>query len=173
MRDYTLPPTKADAYKVHQAVYAITSGERILYFRNPDAVVVRTDGEVLEPSARELPPVAFSNGEKLRFTLVAAVTKRDLTGRRAFVPSADLPARRDWLEKRAAGWGFDIVSMDIRAEKEVFDKRNERTRFAVDRTEFTGVIRVTDTNALREAMRRGVGWCKFMGRGLIVVGRLD
>lgn len=173
MRDYTLPPTKADGYKVHQAVYAITSGERIIYSRNPDAVLVRTDGEVMEPSAKEVPQVTFSNGDKLHFKLVAAVTKRDLTGRRAFVPSADLPARREWLDKRASGWGFDIVSMDIRAEKEVFDKRNEGKRFAVDRTEFTGVIRVTDANVLREAMRRGVGWCKFMGRGLIVVGRLD
>jgi len=173
MRDYTLPPTKADTYKVHQAVYAITSGARIIYSHTPDAVRVRTDGEVVEPSAREVPPVAFSDGDALRFALVAAVTKRDLTGRRAFVPSTDLAYRRDWLAKRAAGWGFEIVSMDIRAEKEVFDKRNERKRFAVDRTEFTGVIRVIDANALREAMRRGVGWCKFVGRGLIVVGRLD
>ncbi len=173
MRDYALPPTKADGYRIHQAVYAITSGSRIIYARTPDAVLVRTDGEVMEPSAREVPPVAFSNGDRLRFTLVAAVTKRDPTGRRAFVPSADLAARRDWLAKRAAGWGFEIVSMDIRAEKELFDKRNEGKRFAVDRTVFTGVIRVIDANALREAMRRGVGWCKFMGRGLIVVGRLD
>lgn len=173
MRDYTLPPTKADSYKLHQAVYGITSGTRIIYSRTQDAVRVRTDGEVVEPSARELAPVAFAAGDTLKFSLVAAVTKRDVQGRRQFVSSENLDYRREWLAKRAAGWGFEILSMEVRAEKEVFDKRNERTRFAVDRTEFTGTIRVIDAGALREAMQRGVGWCKFMGRGLIVVTKLD
>ena len=173
MTDYVLPPTMASGYRLHQAVYAIASGDRIIYARTPDSVRVRTDGEVVEASAREIAPFAFSAGDTLRFTLVAAVTKRDSHGCREFVASTDLDYRRNWLARRAAGWGFAVVSMDVMAEKEVLDKPNENKRFAVDRTEFTGVVQVTAADLLRDAMARGVGWCKFMGRGLIVVGKLD
>lgn len=74
-----------------------------------------------------------------------------------------------WFQRREDACGFVTEDFDVISyQKEWFRKSNGR-RVVLDIMRCTGVIRLTDTELFREALRRGLGSSRSFGCGLLLV----
>ncbi|MDR1603971.1 MAG: type I-E CRISPR-associated protein Cas6/Cse3/CasE [Gracilibacteraceae bacterium] len=81
----------------------------------------------------------------------------------------------DWLSKRAANNGFELLSTKIvRSDNIRFRKliKSKQEMVTVLASEFEGTLRITDVEALRAAMISGIGHAKAYGCGLLTLARL-
>ncbi len=88
-----------------------------------------------------------------------------------------------WLLQRARPWGFDIpvkasgspevtvTQRDIAqfTRRTLEGARPSRDRVAITRTDFTGVLEVTDPALLKQALSQGMGRAKAYGCGLMTL----
>lgn len=169
-RDYVLETGGLSPYALHRFVYALTEGDpRPLFAEEGEAVVVRTTADLTSHALEVRDPVTPTEGLYL-FELNATVShKKD--GRRVYPPSRDREARERWLARQAENHGFEVLSVRIRGAKRILDKP-ERT-FAMDATEFIGVLRVTDVDRFSAALAGGIGKTgKAYGSGLLRIERI-
>ena len=167
MRDYRVSrPLHLDTYALHRYVYALTEGHpRPLFADDVDAVLIRTtaplgDGDEI-PNAE---PALYS------FELETTVAYRE-RGRTCYWPSSNRAVRENWLNQEGLRHGFEIIAVHISARKDVV--RKPSAEYALDKTRFTGVLRVLDASLVANALRSGVGRVgKAYGSGLLRIKRI-
>jgi hypothetical protein len=153
MKDFTIKkPRSLSGYPIHRAVAALAQGAPHLWRDNGDTLTIRTAAPVDAPSV-ELPAVTV---DELRlFNLRASVGSKN-RGRHVYAPQGNLAIRLVWLEKQSVRHGFKVISIHCTSEiARVVDQSGRD--FAMDSTEFTGVLKITDTAAFQNALRTGVG----------------
>lgn len=122
----------------------------------------------------------FSNGQCLRFRLASNPTRRlsghspdarvESIGKRVPVPNDQLI---EWLHRRAESSGF-IIKRDATTLQSgyIYMKKNgdgQRLRSVL----FDGLLRVTDADAFRQTLVRGIGSGKAFGFGLLTIAPAD
>ncbi|MDO4258507.1 MAG: type I-E CRISPR-associated protein Cas6/Cse3/CasE [Actinomycetaceae bacterium] len=126
------------------------------------------------------------------FRLMASPTRSVPTGmpnqRGKRYGHVTIAQQRDWLIRRANGFGFALVPtsgddeadvlLDIhRRERPVFGRKNPdhetRDKVTINRTLYEGVLRVIDPDQLRHSLTHGIGRSKAYGCGLMTLARPD
>jgi CRISPR-associated protein Cas6/Cse3/CasE subtype I-E len=133
VKDFNLKkPNSISGYPIHRAVAALTNGAPHLWRDNGETLTIRTSAQ-LDAEGVEVPSVRA--GELRMF---------------------DHKARQEWLGKQGQRHGFTVVAVHCTGGMTRVADQGRRD-FAVDSTDFTGVLKVTDTVAFENALRCGVG----------------
>ncbi|MBO9427907.1 type I-E CRISPR-associated protein Cas6/Cse3/CasE [Sulfitobacter sp. R18_1] len=161
--DHLIPkPAGIDGYAVHQLLEQMTDGGRALHVVNDDHIVVRSESPDLTNNA--VPVRDIKEGDVVSFQLRASCGKKTRGKHKYFSPK-DWRSRKEWLDRRANG--FEIIACHVSSEPEKIAKGKG---FSMDKTDFTGVLKVTDLDAFKAVLREGVSTPgKAYGRGLIVI----
>ena len=164
--DHGIPkPPSLRGHALHRLVQGLTDGENPLFVDMGDRVLVRT-AKPLTPDG--VPPRAVASGGLAAFELRACVSRK-VGGRHRYYPPADWRSRRDWLRRRGERLGFEPLTVHCSAGFMTVDKAGGRP-FTVDRTDFVGVLRVTDEAAFARAVAGGVGsTARTYGFGMLVL----
>jgi CRISPR system Cascade subunit CasE len=121
------------------------------------------------PSKKEI-RYALSEGQVLYFRLRANPTvKRD--GKRWGLYKEE--EQMAWLKRKAAGGGFEIVSLTVIPEGKFRDGMTDEGGIQHDlvfcAVRFEGILRVVDPEAFFRTLERGIGSAKGLGFGLLSV----
>lgn len=164
--DHTIPkPPSLDGYGLHRLVQGLTGGDTPLFVDMGDRLVVRTEKPITDEGK---PPRVAATGESAGFELRACVSRK-VRGRHVYYPIADWRSRHAWLRGQGERHGFEPLTVHCRAAQARIDKGGGRC-FTVDRTDFIGVLRVTDAARFERAVANGVGsTAKAFGFGMLVI----
>lgn len=130
-------------------------------------------------------------GDEYRFALVANPTRevRQASGRSKRLPHVTSAQQEEWLVLKGQRSGFEIVEVQVEKQTRdgesetvdalqlnVSDRRDRRFRrgegtVTIRTARFEGVLRVTDAEAFRSALRHGIGPAKGYGCGLMTITR--
>jgi CRISPR-associated protein Cas6/Cse3/CasE subtype I-E len=152
MLDHAIPkPARVAGYALHQLVEGVTDGERPLFIDRGDHLLVRTDKPItLNPTSTRTVKV----GDVIAFELRACVAKKR-KGKSIYFPISDWHSRHEWLNRKAQQNGFEVLT--VRSTVSIAKIEKSGKRFAVDQTDFLGVMRVTNEDQFETAMAKGVG----------------
>jgi CRISPR-associated protein Cas6/Cse3/CasE subtype I-E len=152
-------PARLRGYALHRIVAQHLDGKPALWADEGTRLRIR-------PVDAQAP--AYEVGKLLAFTTTACVALR--SGRRhRYLPTQDWRGRREWLDKEAATHGFEIVGVHITGAMQRVQSHDGRN-FTVDATEFTGLLRVTDTAAFARCLTHGIGRVgKAFGLGMLCI----
>ncbi|MGW3562331.1 type I-E CRISPR-associated protein Cas6/Cse3/CasE [Streptomyces sp. NPDC000941] len=81
-------------------------------------------------------------------------------------------AQLAWFAQRAGGWGFELAADSLRvsaSERLSFAKNGRGPKVTLTTATFEGSLRVTDPDALAQALRSGLGPAKAYGCGLLTL----
>lgn len=163
--DYLLPkPLNLVGYPLHRMVAELTAGEKAQFADRGDHVHLRTRKEL---GLVTIPVKPFTTGSLLGFELTACVgTKKK--GRHTYFPRSDWKARHAWLARKGAQLGFEIVAAHCLAD--TLKISAGAREFSVDKTTFTGVLKVLDADLFKSALEEGVGNTgRAFGLGLLII----
>ncbi len=153
MKDFIIKkPRSLSGYPIHRAVAALAQGAPHLWRDNGETVTIRTAAP-LEAEGVDLPEIKL--GELRLFNLRACVGSK-IRGRHVYPPQGDAKVRQAWLAKQADRHGFAVISVHCTSELARVSDQSGRD-FTLDSTDFTGVLKVTDITAFRNALRNGIG----------------
>jgi hypothetical protein len=153
MKEYTVKkPRSIEGYPVHRAVAALAQGTAHLWRDNGETLTIRTTAN-LGADGVDLPTVQA--GELRLFNLRASVSSK-IKGRHIYPPQGDHKVRQAWLARQALRHGFEVISVHCTSEMARVADQSGRD-FRLDATDFTGVLKVTNTIAFESALRSGVG----------------
>lgn len=184
--------TLADIYRTHQLVMAgFRASSRqescVLYrvehsIRNGRALATILVQSTREPDWSELEGTTFqaqtkefnldfSNNQRLRFRLlINPVVTRD-GKRRGLIRDEAL---HDWLKKRENSIGATFESFTA-IDEGYFSgnkqKNGKQDRIIIKKARFEGILRAVEPNALRTAVKVGIGPAKAFGCGLLSLAR--
>ncbi len=164
--DYVLPkPASAGGYSLHRIVEGLTGGARPLFADMGDRLLVRSAVPI--NGVETLPVRELAAGDMAAFQLRASVSKKT-RGKRSYYPTADWSTRHDWLRRQGERHGFEVLTVHCTADFSKIEKTGQR--FTVDRTDFTGVLKVRDTEKFSAALRDGISGCgKAFGFGMLLI----
>jgi CRISPR system Cascade subunit CasE len=149
----------------HHYVYAVEEASKTHV-----AITVRADKLPASLRAAARPVPVGKVGDVFDFTVTATAEKKDGRGPRKPLPPGDIKAREDWFARRGKRQGFEIVELTVRLLAPLkIRKREEGRAFALDRTRFSGRLRVTDPEKFTMALRVGVGRGRAYGNGLLFI----
>jgi len=121
----------------------------------------------------------IGNGEKWRFRLTAnpvKAVKQEDSARGKVVPHVTVAQQEGWLSERAEGLGFSVMddegnpTFNLTERKTIrFDRGNNKV--TISYATFEGTLTVNDADALRRAIREGIGREKAYGCGMITLAR--
>ncbi|QIG50381.1 type I-E CRISPR-associated protein Cas6/Cse3/CasE [Nordella sp. HKS 07] len=179
MRQATFPTLETNTYVLHQQIEKLMGGRGANHYvwsaepigNRMTAITIRSAAlpPVLEKYGVTLPST-FHVGEVRRFSLVAqCAIRRGEKNNRVAIDVDDDERRHEWLRRRAALNGFEVVSAEI-ATVERIRIGKTGARHVADRTRFEGTLKITDPEKFANAMRMGIGHGKAFGLGLIDVG---
>jgi CRISPR associated protein len=165
MLDHVIPkPPRVAGYTLHQLAEAVTDGARPLFVDRGDHLVVRTDKPI---TPRPIPTRRISQGDVIAFELRACVARK-IKGKAIYFPLGDWRSRHAWLERKAKMCGFEVLALRSTSSMAKIAKADRA--FAVDQTDFVGVLRVTDIAQFEIAMARGVGsTARAFGFGMLTI----
>lgn len=153
MKEFTIKkPASISGYPVHRAVAALTQGAPHTWRDNGETLTIRTAAP-LDAEGTDLPEVPV--GELRLFSLRACVASK-VRGRHVYPPRGDHAARQAWLGKQGLRHGFEVVAVHCTSDIATVADQAGRN-FTLDATDFTGVLKVTDSAAFQTALRAGVG----------------
>lgn len=163
LHDHIIPkPAGISAYASHQLLEHLTNGQRPQFTDLGDHLIVRGD-ETLTDAGKSLPEVRA--GDVLGFELVASCGTK-CKGRHRYFPRHDWRSRKAWLERRAEEAGFEVRALSVISRSEGIERKGKT--ISIDRTQFTGILKVIDTEAFRTTLAQGVpGPARAFGRGMI------
>lgn len=159
---------------------------QVLYRREPGEFKVLVQSSV-EPDWSRLPPGYLTQfrtttltpllgrlepGMRLRFRLIANPTKRDKqTGK---VVALSRPEDQEaWLRRQGARSGFEVTGLRIGpSEPKQGRKKGASAAVTLSAVLFDGTLTVTDVDALRLAVRQGIGRGRSYGCGLLSLAPL-
>ena len=162
----------ADIYSVHCALDAKFGPRRESAYlwslqRGPrgDVCIVRL--------ADEFTPPALAAGERWLFSLHARIGQKDrITGRRRSWRRAESDRRVQWLERRGGEHGFSVVAATVDVVREPV--RRPKSGFWLDRSEFSGVLRIAAPERVAAAMAAGIGGGRAWGLGMLrLIGKQE
>ena len=157
-------PPGVGAYETHRMLEGLTGGGRPQFVDMGDRLIVRGPQE-LTPDGRPLPDVKA--GEIRAFELRASCGVK-AGSRHMYFELKDWRSRHGWLERRSARSGFEVLTVNVTARRVKIDKGGRG--FMMDRSDFTGILRVTDPEAFTRTLAVGIGGPgKAFGHGMLVV----
>jgi hypothetical protein len=152
-------PARIRGYALHRMVAEYMQGRPALWADEGAHLRIR-------PADAALPE--FAAGKLLAFTTKTCVSI-SAGHKHRYLPLCDWQGRRQWLEKRAVRLGFEVVSVHVTPGMESIETHDGR-RFSIDATDFTGLLRVTDSKAFEQCLCNGVGRVgKAFGLNLLIV----
>jgi hypothetical protein len=152
-------PPRIRGYALHRLVAQLQQGRPALWADEGSQVRVR-------PRDAQVP--RYEVGKMLGFTTRACVSYSTKNKHR-YLPIGDWRGRREWLDLKAAANGFEVVGVHVSGSMELIEAHDGR-RFTVDATEFTGLLKVTDTAAFARCLVTGLGKVgRAFGLGLLIV----
>lgn len=153
MKEFTVKKPRAiRGYPIHRAVAALTQGAPHTWRDNGETLTIRTAAP-LGTDGEDLPKVQV--GELRMFSLRACVGSK-VRGRHVYPAKGDHQARQVWLGKQGLRHGFEVVA--VHSTSDITRVSDQAGRdFALDATDFTGVLKVLDVAAFESALRTGVG----------------
>lgn len=127
-------------------------------------------------------PLSLQTGQRLRFRLVANPVKTiyDEQGRTRYdgkpkkcrVPLIREEEQRDWLlRKFQSAASHDVLNIDTSLPLR-FKKRRENRVGKIQPVIFQGILRVNDTTAVMNLIKKGIGPAKAFGCGLLSLARI-
>lgn len=182
------PPSRDGA----QLVLLVQSGEMPEWGKLPAEYLLATNDDLPNPALKSLDALydALESGRALRFRLRANPTKKIDTksgpdgqrrnGRR--IPVGGTEARLAWLERKASGHGFRLLS--VQGQPDVASaivgpgqryggwrvgEDGRVARLSFDAVTFDGSLVVTAVEPFRAALASGIGPGKAYGFGLLTV----
>lgn len=152
-------PARVRGYALHRLVEQHQQGVSALWADEGSQVRIR-------PRNQEAP--AFEVGKIIAFTVKACVAFS--SGKKhKYLPTEDWRGRRQWLDKRAAKCGFELVCVHVSGGIQPIETHDGR-KFTVDATEFTGLLKVTDLSAFQHCYLNGISKVgKAFGLNMIVI----
>ena len=165
MNDYKVPKTSyMSAYEQHQYVSKITDEKKALFTDFGDYLLVRTE----DLSDFEIRPMKVFNKNDVLFFELRACVGTKVRGKNFYFPVQDWHSRHEWLEKRAQSMGFELITMTCSAEYSRIEKGNQV--FTVDKTDFSGALKVIDAEKFLMALQQGIGnKGKAFGFGMLII----
>ena len=139
-------PARVRGYALHRIVEQFRNGKPALWADEGSQVRIRPEEAV---------PPEYPAGKLLAFTTTACVSYASGHKNR-YLPLEDWRGRREWLDKRAARHGFEIVGVHVSPGSQKVETHDGR-RFTLDATEFTGLLKVTDPQAFANCLVKGIG----------------
>ena len=166
MFDHTIPkPVNLKAYAIHRMATELCSGSPCQFIDRVDHFVVRTDKEITNTAKKVIIPDLNS---VIAFELRTSVSARR-KNKNIYPVQQDWRFRREWLEKQGLRYGFQILAVHVNAKYMQIESSNDR-KFWIDCSEFTGILKVTDTSLFSEAINKGIGRIgKAFGMGMLVI----
>ena len=167
--DYVLPkPHSTSGYAVHRMVEGLTVGARPLFTDMGDRLWVRSGAPIT--GTQVLPVPALAVGDIAAFQLRACVSKKT-KGKRSYYPTGDWLARHQWLRRQGQRHGFEVLTVHCTAGLAKIAKTDgAHQNFTVDRTDFTGVLKVIDADKFQIALSTGIGACaRAFGFGMLII----
>ena len=165
MNEYVLAkPPSTSAYALHRIVAGLTDGAPALFADRGDHLVVRTTKQL---DADRRPVREVKGGDVIAFELRASCGTKN-KGRHTYWPVADWKSRHDWLDRQGERHGFSVITTHCSSGMQLIEKAGRK--FTVDRTDFVGVLKVTDSERFGNAIVKGIGGkAKAFGFGLIQI----
>jgi len=116
--------------------------------------------------------LALAPGQVLAFRLRANPTARRRLpdGSRKRIGLYDEEEQRDWMARKARRAGFRLLSLQVRDEDDVtgrLQRDGETHPLKLFAVRFDGLLQVVDPQAVRDAVRAGIGSGKGFGFGLL------
>ena len=109
---------------------------------------VYQNGAIITADARD-----FQVGQVIAGRMLACVSKKN-KGRHIYLHTSKKHERIEWLKRKAAQHGFEVLSAHCQTGMETIHKPSGG--FTVDATEFVFVIKVTDTQLFQAARVSGI-----------------
>lgn len=165
MNEYVLTkPPSARGYSLHRMVAGLTNGAPALFADRGDHLVVRTAKQI----DAELRPVReVVTGDIVGFELRASCGTKN-KGRHRYWPVADWRSRHDWLDRQGERHGFNVIAVHCTSDMQMIEKTGRK--FTIDKTDFLGVLKVTDAEKFGSALALGIGGKgKAFGFGMIQI----
>jgi CRISPR-associated protein Cas6/Cse3/CasE subtype I-E len=157
-------PPSVRGYALHRMAAGLADGGKILFADCGDHLLLRTD-KPLDVDQRPVRDIRA--GSIIGFELRACVGKK-VKGKHRYFPTSDWRSRHAWLEKQGERHGFSLITLHCVADM-LTVKAGER-QFTVDQTDFTGVLKVTDSDRFNNALATGIGnKARAFGFGMLVI----
>lgn len=150
-------PARLRGYALHRLVEQYQQGKPALWVDEGDKLRIRP---------RDITPPFYEQGTLLGFMTKACVA---FGNKHRYLPLDDWRGRRQWLERQGARRGFEVIGVHVKGGMERVETHDGRS-FTIDATEFTGLLRVTDSDAFGQCLVNGVGKVgKAFGLNLLLV----
>jgi len=150
-------PAKMRGYELHRLVEQYQQGKPALWVDEGSQVRIRP---------RDAMPPTYGAGKLLGFMTTACVAYGN---QHRYLPLADWRGRRSWLEEQGVKHGFELVGVHVTASMKTVETHDGRA-FTIDASQFSGLLRVTDSKAFSACLINGVGKVgKAFGLNLLVV----
>ena len=165
MNEYVLTkPLSSGGYSVHRLVAGLTNGAPALYADRGDHLVVRTAKQIC---ANQRPVREVNTGDVIAFELRASCGTKN-KGRHSYWPVSDWKSRHEWLDRQGKRHGFSVITVHCSAGMQLIEKAG--CKFTVDKTDFVGVLKITDSTMFNSAVTTGIGGkAKAFGFGMIQI----
>jgi CRISPR system Cascade subunit CasE len=137
----------------------------------PDWTALNTTGDFLRepPQCKTFEPPIVA-GMMLYFRLRANPSVKRDGKRLGIIKEED---QSTWLRRKAKESGFEVLSLTVIPEDIVRDRMTDQTgsrhNLSLLSVCFEGILRVTDSNAFRQALEKGIGSAKGLGFGLLSI----
>ena len=124
---------------------------------------------------RDVTPLkqAFMPGRCFRFELLASPCKKvegeGKNSRRFFLDTVE--ARADWLRRKGAQGGFQILQVDEIGNREDICGRRRGVEIKNCGVIFSGFLRISDSEAFWQSYSAGIGPGKAYGMGMLTLAR--
>ena len=157
-------PSTLRGYPLHRMVAELTNNEPSLFSDEGATMLLRTE-KTLDAESKAVKDV--KEGQLTAFELRACVSKKR-KGKHIYMPSHDWRVRHEWLKNKAEASGFEVLT--LHSASKMVQIEDQSRSFKVDQTDFTGILKVTDTAQFRAALINGIGsTAKTFGFGMLVI----
>ena len=165
LADHTIAkPASLGSYECHRLVAGLVGEGRPLFLDMGDHVIVRSDKPISQ-AGKPLPEVQA--GEVRAFELRASCGVRN-KGRHRYFPHGDWRSRHEWLSQRAGRHGFEALTLHVTSRSDRIAK--DGRAFCMDRSDFMGILKVTDLAAFQEMLAKGMpGPGRAFGYGMMII----
>ncbi|MGE5508490.1 MAG: type I-E CRISPR-associated protein Cas6/Cse3/CasE [Chitinophagales bacterium] len=172
---------------LHRLEFERSTGRILLYVQSltvpdwsglPDGYLLQ-EAEIPNPAVKSVAEAydCLKSGQVLRFKLRANPTRKIDTksgpdgtrrnGRR--VPVSGTAAQVEWLARKAADHGFEILNVSVAASGSAELARSHRRGCTFQGVVFEGSLAVRDPERFRDVLAKGLGSGKAFGFGLLSV----
>mgnify|MGYP006093310669 FL=1 len=151
-------------YPLHRMVAGLVGDSQVLFADLGSTILVRTPAHI---NATREDVKNLAEGQMAAFELRACVSKKR-KGSHVYPVVSDWRFRHAWLNQKALENGFEVLT--VHSSSKMAEITDDQRSFKVDQTDFTGILRVTDTFLFGIALTKGIGsTAKTFGFGLLII----